>query len=410
MAVSSSLRRRLRLAIGSAFVNYSQLAMVVGEGDWPNLENVQLEKIARPDELNIVIHNLVSWAERTGHLKRLFSICLAENSNNPALRALIPEMDQLTEQPALQVNDIAIDDTSYPDPPPVLSKPQRTLFKINVLAIAAMMLLISIWSSIFIEQAFWVIFPGILSGIASIIWVMISEKEKALRIQAITSRWLASSRTTQTMVATLCMGLGGSLFVSKVQYVSFANAPEIQVLGRALSPGNSRWLLTYPWGRTITPQKIPIGFSANAKTIRPWAAANIRLEIWPSVVIVPNKRIMAAISTQEDDPARIWTLEITLSRANGTNSYPVQAIKPYTGGPVIVTKNKQYIDDLSKFNLNDFAGYSVTLRPKTYCDIELFPGDILDIKLSRGNVEHLVRKLVTTPQSHSDIQKVKLPE
>src|SRR4051794_20987016 len=86
-------RRQIADALLAAFPTELKLAQMVSYG-----LDTSLDRIARSANLEERVFELIQWAEARGKLRELVTSAHEENPDNPALRRLVEQIDQIVAE------------------------------------------------------------------------------------------------------------------------------------------------------------------------------------------------------------------------------------------------------------------------------------------------------------------------
>jgi hypothetical protein len=388
MPIPSSVLKRVRSAIGDAFSSYDELRLVVGEGAWANLTNVQLEKIAKPDSQGVVAFNLVRWANRRGRVRELVEICLAENPDHPDLQAAHAEVCALPLEVPLSDDGVTIDEESYPSAPPPLTAADKRRARLNFIVAAILLVGIFFWTVRVFDNA-WIFWSGTIgSAISTKIAEVILDRPLFLQLVSIVRRPMTHRATGPVLLSSIVAFIPASLFVAHVQYLGPGTALAMRVEGAEINPGGEYWMLAPPWGRRVS-LSFP-AIDSDTETVYPWS----KNKFWapPRIVIKPNFDL-ADISVTETEKTLQWQLTISLTRQDKKQ---IVNVDPYRAGPVIIPGAIAMIDHTPYPPSFKIQRPDQTLYLK---DLLVIPGDMLSIQIHGPMADYSRQYRVLAPQS-----------
>jgi len=378
MSLTPQQREQFRLAILSAFPNYDDLRMAIGEGDWPGLTNVRLEQFVPRDPMRLVAFNLVQWAEEHGRVKNLLEVCLHDNPANELLNELAAPIHQLDETPTPDLAEqVAIDTATYTVPTRPLTDTQRILIRVNIGLLGLLLLIVISWSCIFIPYAtgFWGL--TVLGGLVYVGLEMLKDRPFAERMFSVFRGVLSSWTVLGTGIAG-CLAMAVLSFsLSQIKYAARTDEPLIVVAGEELSPGDWMWVRIPPGGRTLTTEKVGEGYDRKTFPVKPWWPTTVRVAVTPYVIIEPEKSLLDIISTTDTAPNRQWKLTVT---RNGESFYRNDQ---YRGNPVLFAVKGNHKPSLGSF----IPKRTPLLAPP---DLAIAPGDKLHVELWRSTPKYVV--------------------
>jgi hypothetical protein len=381
MSLSPELRARLRKAIESAFHNYDELRIAIGEGNWTGLHNVRLEEFVKPDPLRIVVFNLVEWAEKNGRVRNLYEICQLSNPGNALLSQLAEDIRGLTEEPAIDITEkVAIHTETYTIPTRPLTPQQRTLLWANPALFGGQVLAFALWTCIFISQAWMFWLATVVLGLLSRIWDMFADLPLAWRVLSTLRDVLIRRSVLIVLLVTAAVGLVASLFISRVEYDARQEEPSIMIAGDKLQPGERKWVPSWPTGRKLQADRMGDGYQARPVIVYPWRLAKITSRVIPYVVIEPHPDILENIGTTEDNPAQQWQLTVK------HNNQVIYENPNYRGNALVLGADEEHTPKLPP---------AMFRRTPEYILAALEPADELHIQLASNPSAASQSKFVT---------------
>lgn len=368
----ASLTKRVRAAINDAFTSYDQLRLMVGEGNWSNLTNVQLEKIAKPDAQDIVVFNLVEWARRNGRLAELLTNCVMANPGHPGLRSLAEEVSSLKEQTLSSDGDVSIDDQEYPQPPAPLTDLEKRRLAWNAGALCVLIVETLAWTMLLIDNA-WMFWTGtVLAAVLPKAWEMLTNRPVQLKATSIARRILTHRAVWPALIASILAVTTVTLFIAPVKYLAPVAAPWLQEGSSDIAPEKEAWTTVSPLGREA---KFEIAeLPALHQVLYPWQRNRVYA---PPLLIVQPTFDITAIGTEETNEALWWTLKVRITRDEVEKHH--QTVRPYLGGPLILNQGA------AQFNGSPYPPEVHLLRLKyaVECNnILALPGDSITIDIA----------------------------